>query len=90
MGRKKIGDEPKKAHKAEYMREYWKSHRAEQNAARKKWKEAHPEEARRINTEGHRKWREANREKYNAYMREYRRRRKAGAKAEPNKEEDKC
>lgn len=68
--------------KKAYDKEYARTHRPQLNAARKKWKEAHPEEARSLNTECQRRWREKNRERYNAYQREYRARQRALAEKE--------
>lgn len=65
-----------------YNKEYQRAHRAEMNEARRKWAKAHPEEARKLNTESHRKWREKNRERYNAYMREWQAKKKALAEKE--------
>lgn len=77
MSRPRKSEEEKKANKAAYMKEYWKTHRADNNEARKRWRKRHPEEERKLNTEAQRKWREANREKYNAYQREYYAKRRA-------------
>ena len=63
--------------KKEYDKEYQRTHRAQNNLARKRWRENHPEEARKLNTESHRKWRLKNKEKYNAYQREWRAKQKA-------------
>lgn len=62
--------------KKEYMREYWKEHKTERNEATKRWRRNHPEEARKLYKNSAAKWRVLNREKYNAYMREYRKRKK--------------
>ena len=68
--------------KEAYNREYQKTHRAQANEARRKWAKAHPEECRKLNTETHRRWRQKNREKYNAYMREWRAKKTALAEKE--------
>lgn len=68
--------------KKEYDKEYQKAHRAQANAAHKRWRENHPELARKRNTENARKWREKNREGYNAYHRAYRAKQKALAEKE--------
>ena len=79
MGRPRKSEEEKRAKKAAYMKEYWKTHRAEQNAARKRWRENHPEEERKRASEYYRRWIKLNKEKYNAYQREYYQRRKRQA-----------
>lgn len=71
MSRPRKSEEEKKANRAAYMHEYWKTHREERNAATKKWRKNHPEKTRETMTETSRIWREKNREKYNKYQREY-------------------
>ena len=66
----------KKWKKQLYMSEYHKAHRDKANAARKKWRLAHPNEEKERNTKNLQQWREKNREKYNAYQREYHKRKK--------------
>lgn len=83
MSRPRISEEEKKIRKQAYMKKYWQEHRAEQNAARKRWRENHPEEERKRNTINHRKWRLANKEKYNAYQREWRAKKKAELDKKP-------
>lgn len=68
--------------KREYDKEYAKTHREKINAATKKWREAHPDEWRKKNTANFRRWTEKNREKYNAYQREWRAKKKALVKKE--------
>lgn len=77
MGRPSISDEQKKARRREYMRKYWQEHKTARNAATKRWRETHREHARKLSRDTAATWREKNREKYNAYQREYRKKRKA-------------
>ena len=74
MGRPRKSEEEKKANRREYMRKYWQEHRLERNEATKRWRYSHPEAARKLHRDNAAKWRELNREKYNAYQREYRKR----------------
>lgn len=60
-----------KAREREYNREYWAKNKERISKTRKK---------RGSQTEYVREWREKNRERYNAYHREYRRRRKEAQK----------
>lgn len=76
MSRTRVSEEEKRARKKAYAKKYWQEHKAECNEAVKRWRKAHPEKARELNTTNHSKWVEANRDKWNAYMREYRKKRK--------------
>ena len=60
--------EEKKAHRKEYNHKYWAEHAAEISERRKLTK---PQR-----TEWQREWYKTNREKWNAYCREYRRKKK--------------
>lgn len=68
--------------KKEYNREYQRAHREQNNIARKKWREAHPEKARELNRRITVGWQQRNREKYNAYQRAWRAKKKALAEKE--------
>lgn len=70
-------EEEKLEAKKIYNREYQKAHRAQNNAARKKWRKNHPEAARELDARTVANWQKKNREKYNAYQREWRAKQKA-------------
>lgn len=63
--------------KKAYDKEYAREHRAQCNAIRKRWVENHPEEARELNRKSVVGWQQRNREKYNAYQRAWRAKKKA-------------
>lgn len=87
MGRKRISEEEKRRRKAEYMKKYSREHRTQNNAARKRWREAHPEEARELNRKTVVGWQQRNREKYNAYHRAYREKKREELQKELDKKE---
>ena len=57
----------------EYNAKYWKEHKEQISERRKKFYQEHKEEISKRN----KRWIEANRDKWNAYQREYYRRKKA-------------
>ena len=59
--------------KKEYMQEYWIKNKKRLSAQRSKYYQEHKEEI----DERNKAWLEKNRDKWNAYMREYRKRKKA-------------
>lgn len=63
--------------KKAYNKEYQRTHRAQCNAARKRWVKNHPEEARELNRKTVVGWQQRNRDKYNAYQRAWRAKKKA-------------
>ena len=80
MGRKALSPEERKEHEKMWRKKYWEKNKDQINAKRR----AIPIELRREkNREVATAWRQANRERYNAYQREWRKRRKeANAKNE--------
>lgn len=69
-GRKPLDPEVKKKRALERQRKYWAEHSAE-IAAKRKLKRDPQKNKERVY-----KWREANKEKWNAYMRQYKRRKR--------------
>lgn len=63
--------------KKAYDKEYARKHRDKINSATKRWRKAHPEEWREKNARNFKRWAEKNRERYNAYQRAWRAKKKA-------------
>ena len=69
MGRKSLNPEERKEHEKMWAKKYWEKNKDKINAKRRASDHSK-------NTERVVAWQRANREKYNAYQREWRRRRK--------------
>ena len=69
MGRRKIPEEEKKAKRAEYQKKYWKKWSASLTDKQTQKRKEQPRKS-------HDKWVQAHKTEWNAYMREYRKRKK--------------
>lgn len=73
MGRKALSPEERKEHEKMWAKKYWDKNKDKINAKRRA---VDPETRRKQNRERVVKWQQTHREQYNAYQREWRKKRK--------------